>query len=119
MPCYNFKKYIENQQNNYLDGKLTGLTHESLRKMAKSKFDWLVNKKKWGARSPDDDKIIAMAAEINTLKGQLKLAPKLAELANDKNKGLELTITHQDAWPTLLTFSPTSSSSHKASRSRE
>ena len=27
-----------------------------------------------------------MAAEINALKGQLKLAPKLAELANDKNK---------------------------------
>ena len=23
VPCYNFKKYIENQQNDYLDGKLT------------------------------------------------------------------------------------------------
>jgi hypothetical protein len=87
VPCYNFKKYIENQQNDYLDGKLTGLTHEALRKMAKSKFDWLVNKKKWGARSPDDDKIVAMAAEIHALKGQLKLAPKLADLANDKGKG--------------------------------
>ncbi len=79
VPCYNFKKYIENQQNDYLNGKLTGLTHESFRKMAKSKFNWLVNKKKWGTRSPDDDKIITMA--------ELKLAPKLAELANDKNKG--------------------------------
>ena len=49
VPCYNFKTYIENQQNGYLDGKLTGLTQESLRKMAKSKFDWLVIKKKWGA----------------------------------------------------------------------
>ena len=87
VPCYNFKKYIENQQNDYLDGKLAGLTHEALRKMAKSKFDWLVNKKKWGARSPDDDKIVAMAAEINALKGQLKLSPKLAEVANDKGDG--------------------------------
>jgi hypothetical protein len=51
VPCYNFKKYIENQQNDYLDGKLTGLTHEALRKMAKSKFNWLVNKK-CGALDP-------------------------------------------------------------------
>ena len=59
--------------------------------MAKSKFDWLVNKKKWGARSPDDDKIVAMAAEINKLRGQLKLDPKLAQIAggnnNDKDGG--------------------------------
>ena len=55
--------------------------------MAKSKFDWLVNKKKWGARSPDDDKIIAMAAEISALKGQLKLSPKLAKVTNNKDKG--------------------------------
>jgi hypothetical protein len=86
VPCYNFKKYIKNQQNDYLDGKLAGLTHEALRKMAKSKFDWLVNKKKWGARSPEDDKIVAMAAEINKLKGQLKLAPKLAAVAEGKDK---------------------------------
>ena len=39
VPCYNFKKYIlEQQQNDYLDGKLAC-------KMAKSKFYWLVTKK--------------------------------------------------------------------------
>jgi hypothetical protein len=83
---YNFKKYIENQENDYLNGKLAGITHEALRKMAKSKFDWLVNKKKRGARSPDNNKIIAMAEEINALKGQLKLSPKLAKVTNDKDK---------------------------------
>jgi len=91
VPCYNFKKYIENQENDYLDGKLAGITHDALRKMAKSKFDWLVNKKKWGARSPDDDKIVAMAAEIHKLKGQLKLDPKLSQIAgggkDDKDGG--------------------------------
>ena len=90
VPCYNFKKYIEIQQDNYLDGNLIGLSHDALRKMAKSKFDWLVNKKKWGARSPDDDKIVAMAAEIKDLKGQLKLNPQLSKLAgggNDKEDG--------------------------------
>jgi hypothetical protein len=43
--------------------------------MAKTKYDWLVRKKKWGAKSPDDEKIVAMAAEIKSLKGQLKLNP--------------------------------------------
>ena len=69
VPYYDFKKYIEIQESDYLDGKLAGITHDALRKMAKSKFDWLVNKKKWGARSPDNDKIVAMAAEIQKLKG--------------------------------------------------
>ncbi len=46
VPCYNFKRYIEDQHNNYLDGKLAGITHKALCKMAKSKFDYLVNKKK-------------------------------------------------------------------------
>ncbi len=64
-----------------MDGKLAGITHEALCKMAKSKFDYLVNRKKWGARSPDDDKIVAMAADIKNLKGQLKLNPQLAQLA--------------------------------------
>lgn len=85
VPCYNFKKYIESQENDYLDGKLAGITHDALRRMAKSKFDWLVNKKKWGARSPDDDKIVAMAAEIHKLKGQLKLDPKLSQIAGGGN----------------------------------
>ena len=58
--------------------------------MAMSKFDWLINKKKWGARSPDNDKIVAMAAEIKDLKGQLRLNPQLSKLAsgtNDKEDG--------------------------------
>jgi hypothetical protein len=51
VPCYNFKKYSKNQQNDSLDGKLAGLTHETLRKMAKSKFDWLVNTNSHGMRT--------------------------------------------------------------------
>jgi len=87
VPCYNFKKYIEIQESDYIDGKFTNLTHDVLRKMAKSKFDWLVNKKKWGARSPDDDKIVAMAAEIQRLKGHLKLDPKLSQIAGGGKEG--------------------------------
>ncbi len=40
----------------------------------------------WGAKSPDNEKIVAMAAEINALKGQLKLNPKLSAIAKDNKK---------------------------------
>jgi hypothetical protein len=85
VPCYNFQTYIGRQYDDYLDGKLA-LTHEVLLKMAKTKYDWLVSKKKWGAKSPNDEKIVAMAAKIKSLKGQLKLNPKLAEIADKKDE---------------------------------
>jgi hypothetical protein len=70
----------------YLEGKLPTLTHESLIGMAKSKFNYLRNKGTWGAKSIDDDKIVAMTAAINELKGQLKLLPQLAAMAEKGNK---------------------------------
>ncbi len=55
---------------------------------AKHKFDWLKTKGLWGAKSPDDKKIVAMTATLNALKGQLKLNPKLSAIANEgKKKG--------------------------------
>ncbi len=59
------------------------MTHESLIGMAKSKFNYLRNK---GAKSIDDNKIVAMTAAINELKGQLKLSPQLASKAEKGNK---------------------------------
>ena len=49
--------------------------------MAKHKFDFLKMKGKWGAKSPNDEKIVAMTAKITTLKGKLKLDPKLSAIA--------------------------------------
>ncbi len=53
---------------------------------AKAQFDYLKNTGQWGAKSPNDEKIVAMAAKINALKGQLKLDPKLSAIAKDKKK---------------------------------
>jgi hypothetical protein len=86
VPCYHFKSYINGMHKDYLNGKLATLTHESLVGMAKSKFNYLCTKGTWGAKSPDDDKIIAMTATFDTLKGQLKLSPQLAA-AGGKNNG--------------------------------
>jgi hypothetical protein len=81
VPCYNFTKYISTKHDDYLDGNLTGLTHQALMSMAKRKFNFLKTKGKWGAKSPDDEKIVAMTAEITALKGKLKLDPKLSAIA--------------------------------------
>ncbi len=87
VPCYNFTTYMKRQHDDYLDGKLT-VTHKALMATAKRKFDFLKLKGKWGAKSPNDEKIVAMAAEISALKGQLKLDPMLSTIAKEgKKKG--------------------------------
>jgi hypothetical protein len=56
--------------------------------LAKAKMDYLKLKGKWGAKSSNNEKIVAMAAEITALKGQLKLDPKLSAIAKEgKKKG--------------------------------
>jgi hypothetical protein len=88
VPCHNFKSYICQQHEDYLDGKLTNITHKALMTPAKRKFDWLKTKGLWGAKSLDDEKIVAMTAALNALKGELKLDPKLTAIANEgKKKG--------------------------------
>jgi hypothetical protein len=61
-----------------LDG-ITSLTHETLMSMATCTADRLIMTGEWSAKSPDDEKIMAMAAEIHTLKGQLKTDKKLGD----------------------------------------
>jgi hypothetical protein len=39
----------------------------------------------WGAKSPDEDKIVAMQAELTALRGQFQLAPNLSKAAGAKN----------------------------------
>jgi hypothetical protein len=87
VPCCNFTKYIGTKQDEYLDRNLSSLTHKAMMSMAKCKFDFLKTKGKWGAKSPDDKKIVAMAAEIKSLKGQLKLDPKLSAITGTVDKG--------------------------------
>jgi hypothetical protein len=87
LQCYNFTTYMKRQHDDYLNGKLT-VTIEALMATAKRKFNFLKLKGKWGAKSPDDEKIVAMAAKISALKGQLKLDPKLSAIAEEgKKKG--------------------------------
>jgi hypothetical protein len=69
VPCHNFKTYICCQHEDYFNGKLTNITHEALMTLAKHKFDWLKTKGLWGKKSPNNEKIVAMTATLNALKG--------------------------------------------------
>ncbi len=76
---------MKQKHNNFLDESLT-ITHEALMAFAKSHFDYLKTTGQWGAKSPDDRKIVVVAPEFNALKGQLKLDPKLSAIAKDNKK---------------------------------
>jgi hypothetical protein len=47
VPCHNFKTYICRQHKDYLDGKLTIITHKALMTSASRKYNWLKTKGLW------------------------------------------------------------------------
>jgi hypothetical protein len=105
VPCYKFKMYIRCHYDDYLDSKLINLTHEALMTSDLRKYDWLRQKGQWGTKSPDDKKIVAMAAQINALKGHLKANKNLEDALNNdkktrnkKNRGNKTRQKEDEAW---------------------
>ena len=88
VPCNNFRSYIKCKQDAYTDGTLT-LTHKELIMLAANKFNLLKQEGTWRAKSPDKNKIMAMQAELTTLKGQFQLAPNLKKAAGTKDDNRE------------------------------
>jgi hypothetical protein len=84
VPCHNFRSYTKHKQDTYTDGTLT-LTHKELIILVTNKFNLLKQEGTWGAKSPDEDKIVAMQAELTALKGQIQLAPNLKKATGDKD----------------------------------
>jgi hypothetical protein len=62
--------------------------HEELIMLATNKFNLLKQEGTWVAMSPDEDKIVAMQAELTALRGRFQLAPNLKRAvgAKDDNK---------------------------------
>ncbi len=88
VPCNNFRSYIKRKQDAYTDGTLT-LMHKELIMFATNKFNLLKQEGTWGAKSPDEDKIMAMQAELTALRGQFQLAPNLKKAAGNKEDNRE------------------------------
>ncbi len=88
VPCNNFRSYIKCKQDAYTDGTLT-LTHKELIMLATNMFNLLKQEGMWEAKSPDEDKIVAIQAEHTALKGQFQLAPNLKKAAGTKDDDKE------------------------------
>jgi hypothetical protein len=71
---------IRRQYDDYLDSKLINLTHKALMTSALRKYDWLSQRGQWGVKSPDDEKIVAMA------EGLLKANKNIKDVLNDNKK---------------------------------
>jgi hypothetical protein len=82
--CHNFRSNLKRKQDTYMDGTIT-LTHEELIMLVTIKFNLLKQGGMWGAKSPDEDKIVAMQAKLTDLKGQFQLAPNLKKAAGVEN----------------------------------
>jgi hypothetical protein len=80
VPCYSFTAYMKRKKEDYLDW-IMSLTHETLMSTATRTSDRLILTGEWGAKSPDVKKIMAMAAEIHTLKGSLRPTRSLATIS--------------------------------------
>ena len=86
VPCALFRLYIKNKADQYTDGTAT-FTHEELILLATNKYNLLVQSGEWGARTFEEEKIIAMQAELTALKGQFVLGSKLKRAAGEKQDG--------------------------------
>jgi hypothetical protein len=82
--CANFRNYIQCKHDMYYDGETPTLTHETLMASATDKYNYLVNKGKWCQDA--DPTVVALSAEVEKLKGQLKLAPALKKHMSEWKK---------------------------------
>ncbi len=57
--------------------------------LATNKFNLLKQKGTWGAKSPDEDRIVAMQVELTALRGRFQLAPNLKKAAGNKEDNRE------------------------------
>jgi hypothetical protein len=82
VPDATFHDYMSRLQDDWMDqtGDMKDATHEDIMKKAKAKYDLLVNSGKWGAKSPDQEKIIALEARLKQLQDLTLSKQLLAKL---------------------------------------
>ena len=77
VPCSNFREY---------NGTLI-IAYDELILLATNKYNLLKQEGTWGAKSLDEERIVAMQAELTALKGQLALGPNLKKAAAKEGDG--------------------------------
>ena len=87
VPDATIHDYMRRLPGNWMDqtGDMQDATHEGIMKKAKAKNDLLVNSGKWEAKSPDQEKIIALEAQLKDLQN-LKLSAQLINKLKQSQK---------------------------------
>ena len=78
-----FTAYIKTKLERYEEGQDTSAN--DLMIMAKVKYQIIVDKGEWNAPSPEETQILALKAEINTMKSASKKQPRKGNKPNNKN----------------------------------
>jgi hypothetical protein len=76
----NFKRFIERKKEDYDDGKDT-ITADTLMDQALNKFNQLNQAKTWNKKSPEQEQLIALTAQLH------EANTKIVELSKGKSKG--------------------------------
>jgi hypothetical protein len=86
-----FREWMQGRRDEYLEERdwIKDITHEELIAMATTKFNLLRQEGKWGAKSPEQQQLIALSAEMEKLRGELKLAGKAKIIDSHKPKDKE------------------------------
>jgi hypothetical protein len=91
-----FKWYIQNQKEKYDEGDQS-ITVTTLMSKALTKYNQLIQSKTWKAKSPEEEKLITLTAQLKVAKD------KLDELSKQKKKSTaEMTTKKEDGATTTV-----------------
>ncbi len=68
--------------------------------MATNKYNALIAQGRWGAKSPSEQKIVALTSQMETLKGDLKLSKDLISKLKKKDPRKEVDVKKKKRKPT-------------------
>ena len=84
-----FVRYMTLKEEDYFEGMdhIKDLTHDKLMALATNKYNTLKAKGLWGAKTEQEKQIITLTAQVDALKGNLKLSKPLTDkLKYDKGR---------------------------------
>jgi hypothetical protein len=103
-----FKRYIQNKKEKYDKGN-PAITAQNLMTMALTKYNQLVQSKTWKAKSPEEEKLIALTAQLKAAKD------KIDELSKQKKKTSPTMSEKKDDSP-AKSSSPNKKSANKSNK---
>ena len=94
-------KFIRRKKNAYEEGDNPGLTPRQLMTLARTKYQTLIEQKKWQALSARDQKLIALEASVNKLKDSKRKAVQTDQKKQSAKVKTDKTTDTDKGWLTI------------------